>query len=311
MADGTKIEWTDASVNPVRARDPVTGKVGWHCEHKTPGCEFCYAETLNRRLGTGHDFTRQARERVELFLDDKTLMRPLHWRRGRTIFWHSMTDAFADFMRDDWLDRTFAVCALTPRHRHIFLTKRPDRMAAYFADRRVLAVYDACEHTSKAQWGHPSIGTGEWPLPNVLLGVSIEDQRRADERREAMLRLAVAGWKTIVSYEPALRPIDWRGWEFLAGLISGGESGRGARPSHPNWHRAARDFCQANGVSYFFKQWGEWAPVPDGADESYSAHRKRGGRDYCVWPDGISAELIGKSRAGRLLDGHEHSEMPA
>src|SRR5690348_13490992 len=107
MGVDTKIEWAEATVNPVRARDPSTGKVGWHCEHATPGCELCYAERINGRLGTGLDFTRQNRERVELYLEERMLRTVLTWRRPRTIFWHSMTDAFAEFMRDDWLDMTF------------------------------------------------------------------------------------------------------------------------------------------------------------------------------------------------------------
>src|SRR6202012_186572 len=75
--------------------------------------------------------------------------------------------------------------------------------------------------------------------------------------------LAAQGWISFVSYEPALGPIDWSGWEFLRWLISGGESGPDARPTHPDWHRGARDFCAAHGIAYFFKQWGNWWPELD------------------------------------------------
>jgi protein gp37 len=81
-----------------------------------------------------------------------------------------------------------------------------------------------------------------WPLPNVWLGVSVEDQQRADERRQPMLDLAGAGWTTFVSYEPALGLVDWSGWEFLKWMISGGESG--PRPTQPDWHRAGARFLR-------------------------------------------------------------------
>lgn len=94
-----------------------------------------------------------------------------------------------------------------------------------------------------------------WPLPNVLLGVSVEDQDRADHHRDNLGPLARRdGWRTFVSYEPALGPVDWIGWEFLSWMISGGESGAGARPSHPDWHRDARDFCARAGIPFFFKR---------------------------------------------------------
>lgn len=336
MADNTAIEWAEASLNPVRARDPVTGKTGWHCEHKTPGCEFCYAEAINHRLGTGHPFVPQARDRVELFLDDKTLFQPLRWQRGRVIFWHSMTDAFADFMRDEWLDSVLAVCALTPRHRHIFLTKRPDRMAEYFATwpldgkpDRITEIARAIGYANRGYRG--SAGLVARPLPNVLLGASVEDQRRADERRAPMRSLAAAGWKTLVSYEPALGAVNWQRWEFIAGLISGGESGPNARGVPRPAYRMARDFCQAHGIAFFHKQNGTWVDADEHAaggkairpaawdrfperELNYTEAADLAAANAAAFEhhsDGSTLLKVGKKAAGRLLDGREHSELPA
>src|SRR3990167_320680 len=114
MGQTSKIEWTDASWTPIRARDKATGKVGWHCEHASDGCRFCYAEIMNRRLGTGHDFRRQDRDKVEIFLDKEMLLNPLRWRKPKRIFVCSMTDLFAEFVSDDMIDRMFAVMAVAP-----------------------------------------------------------------------------------------------------------------------------------------------------------------------------------------------------
>src|SRR6185312_3111617 len=111
---------TDASWTPIRARprsgqkivgEPgwksarPGGKPGWYCEHLTAGCENCYAEAMNRRLGTGIDFRRQNRDRVEIFLYEKMLLEPLRWKKPRVVFVCSMTDIFADFVENEWIDK--------------------------------------------------------------------------------------------------------------------------------------------------------------------------------------------------------------
>lgn len=150
-----------------------------------------------------------------------------------------------------------------------------------------------------------------WPFTNVWLGVSVEDQTRADERREDFANTPAA--VKFVSYEPALGPVDWSGWEFVDQIISGGESGPKARPSHPDWHRASRDFCAANGIAYFFKQWGEWVGgTYDGQTVGdYVTFPDWGKVAAHDWSNGLFSARIGKARAGRLLDGREHSEFPA
>ncbi|RJO72887.1 MAG: phage Gp37/Gp68 family protein [Myxococcales bacterium] len=334
MAENSKIEWTDSSVNPIRARNRKASKTGHFCIHVSPGCANCYSERFQTRFGNPVRFAAQDASKVGMFLDEAALLMPLRWRKPRRIFWNSMTDLFGDWVPDDWIDRHLAVMALAPQHTFQILTKRPERMRAYMTDPGVaqrvydqvcdLALTDARditlvliadpEHEPHAPPGR-RIRLGVWPLPNVWLGVSVENQEWADRRRDDLAALAAAGWNTFVSYEPALGPIDWRGWEFLRWLISGGESGPKARPSHPDWHRAARDFCAAHGIPYFFKQWGSYAPartdgigfVTDDDDGSVTPAihvarcRMRG--DFCM-------ARVGKSRAGRLLDGREWNEVP-
>jgi len=157
------------------------------------------------------------------------------------------------------------------------------------------------------------------PLRNVWLGVSIENQRRADERQKYLRGLSALGWRTFVSYEPALGPIDWRGWEFIDWLIAGGESGRGARPAHPDWFRTARDWCASHQIPFFFKQWGEWGISPrigkvlrSGATRTPAECRD----PDCMLGDPMRESTtwcwyrLGKKTAGRLLDGREWNQLP-
>lgn len=137
MGDRTGIEWTDATWNPIRARNPANGKVGWHCSHVTAACTNCYAEKLNVNtfFGNGLEYKPGNLKKIHVYLDTKALYQPLRWRRGRKIFPLSMTDLFADFVTDEMIDQILAVCALTPRHTYQFLTKRPERMRAYMLEK--------------------------------------------------------------------------------------------------------------------------------------------------------------------------------
>jgi protein gp37 len=223
MPNKTSIEWTDCSWNPIRARDPETGKIGWYCEHRSDGCTNCYSEVLNHRFGTGIDFARQNRDRVELFLDEKRLREK--WPAGSMVFVCDMTDLFGEFMQDEWIDRIFAVIAEHPSVIFQILTKRPERMLPYLSARPVLR--------------------------NVWAGVSVENRRelwRLDQLRQT--RAAVR----FVSFEPLLRDlgdIDLRGIDWA---ITGAESGHNARPMSFDWVRTLRDQCIAAGVPFFFKQ---------------------------------------------------------
>lgn len=320
MAATTKIEWSDATNTPIRARRRDTGKVGWHCERVSPACQFCYAAAHNGRslpgCGTGLDYVRSSRDKVEMFIDEPTLLQPLKWKRPRRIFSHSMTDLFGEFVPFDLVDSVVAVMAICRRHTFQVLTKRPERMAEYFSDRdlyqRIHAAvtwimgYDNRER--------PAINRCDFPLPNVWLGTTVENQEWADKRREH-LKACPAAAVRFVSYEPALGPVDWAGWEFVDWIISGGESGRNARPAHPDWFRATRDFCRDHGIAYFHKQWGEWCPFGQ-LPESSLRHSALGDhrlddKRYCRIEGKYSLHRVGKKAAGRLLDGKEWSEFPA
>lgn len=280
-------------------------------------------------------------------LNHDWLLQPLQWKKPRRIFVCAHGDLFHENVPDAWIDQVFAVMALAPQHTFQVLTKRSGRMREYLSTsgvvdkvieevrelgraaelrarakpstRRVTTVDQIIECDARAAAFNLEGGYQEWPLKNVWLGVSTEDQQRANERRDDLAELAKQGWTTFASYEPALELIDWSGWEFLSQLISGGESGRGARPSHPDWHLAARDFCDRHGIGYFFKQWGAWAPrrkaqQSDLVDARKSLILSRDGRQtsglLAYGDDAWVVDRVGKAAAGRLLDGVEHNGMP-
>jgi len=325
MGAKSGIEWTDASWTPIRARNRATGKVGWHCAHVSEACRNCYAEGMNRRLGTGLDYKPGNLDAVDIFLDEKMLLAPLKWRKPRKIFICSTTDLFGDWVKDEAIDRIFAVMALVPQHTFQVLTKRPKRMREYLSrstgpiDKRAAEIGHAqmaiVNQIRKAPigiaWGPTHL---RLPLPNVWLGVTAENQETADARIPDLLATRAA--VRFVSVEPMLSAIDLRCLHYdgvtnidaLTGThgltsaedcaridwcIAGGESGPHARPSHPEWFRSLRDQCKTAEVPYFFKQWGEFAP----------GHRA---------PAHSPEEMfrVGKKTAGRLLDGVEYSEFP-
>jgi protein gp37 len=223
MAEHSKTEWTDSTWNPIRARNLATGKIGWHCEHVSEGCRNCYAESMNKRLGTGLDFKPGHRKDIEIFLDEKMLLAPLRWKKPRIIFVNSMSDTFADFVTDEMIDRTFAVMALCPQHKFQVLTKRAGRMRSYCEGLVQNRLRDAVEpgtwpltrhHTDAwldpgASIEHRALYHAKFvtlPLRNVWLGVSAEDQATADERIPLLLETPAA--VRFVSLEPLLGAID-------------------------------------------------------------------------------------------------------
>lgn len=345
MADGTKIEWTDATWNP------VTG-----CSVVSPGCTNCYAMRLAGTRMRSHPsragLTSVSRAgpvwNGEVRFNDEWLAEPMHWRRPRRIFVCAHGDLFHDKVPDEWIDRVFAIMALCPQHTFQVLTKRPERMRQYIAAReRDIAVQLAAHphYASRFRAGHAEFGHIRyrpeddswhmpWPLPNVWLGVSVENQETANER--IPLLLATPAAKCFVSAEPLLGPVSIESWlkprqwthddgyggkgpgwssdhRTLDWVICGGESGPDARPMHPDWVRSLRDQCADTGVPFHFKQWGEWAP------ESAFIGRYRHHADTPFQiletagqiPPMINIWKVGKRRAGAILDGREHQEFPA
>lgn len=359
----TSIEWTDATWNPVAG-----------CSLVSPGCTNCYAMRMAARLeAMGQPkyvgLTRKVNGHHvwtgKVTTDDAALMQPLSWRKPRRVFVNSMSDLFHEAVPFEFVDRVFAVMALTPQHTYQILTKRPERMAEYLEDRDVvkrifgpaisfLAARDV--NIEFEAWVGSICSKKEsykWPLPNVWLGTSVEDQSRADERIPHLLRCPAV--VRFLSVEPMLGPIDLTrlepgkgmdgldclrgGWHqgdgriyeqhstptgehgSISWVIVGGESGPGARPMHPQWARDIRDQCQAAGVPYFFKQWGEWVPFDNpeviavGNEHSPVCLVKRDGRvirPYC-YEDRPGQQMVnvGKKAAGRMLDGRTWDEFPS
>jgi len=307
----SKIEWTEKTWNPV---------VG--CSHASPGCDHCYAERMARRqvhMGTAHyagtvgdsGWTGQT-----AIAPDSIFFKPLHWKKPRRIFVCSMGDLFHESVDFDTIDRVFAVMALCPQHTFQCLTKRAERMKEYVCWRSVepdmANRYDRGQKIDGSGYieNHICGFTGcRWPLPNVWLGVTAENQGMADKRIPILLDTPAA--VRFVSCEPMLGAIDldrsiggtlWIGGQRgcagthrhrdcphphhhhdnrckpgLDWVIAGGESGPGARPMRPDWIRDLRDQCKAAGVPFLFKQWGD--SIASGAVAAeYRVKEKKGGR---------------------------------
>lgn len=316
----SSIEWTDITWNP------TTG-----CDRVSPGCDNCYAMTMAKRLkGMGSaKYQRDGDPRTSgpgfgITEHASALDAPLHWRKPRKVFVNSMSDLFHDGVSDGFIGSVFEVMAKTPQHTYQVLTKRHGRM------RSLLNKW--AEEGARHDWAGPGtavfrradmcwVGPITWPLPNVHLGVSVEDQQRADLRIPALLQTPAA--VRFLSCEPLLGPVDLFGVRNgLDWVIAGGESGPGARPMHPQWARHLRDQCQAAGVAYLFKQWGEWGPLP--SQDDWRLRRESDWEiraDGYTWPlteshgaeDGTEMLIrrFGKKDAGRELDGRTWDEYPA
>lgn len=184
----TPIEWADFTVNPFRFRNLKTGKVGHHCTKISPGCKNCYSGKMQTGpYLSGLAFIEENKPKGEFFLDERALEQVLRRKKPARIFWCDMTDMFLEDYPDEWIDRCFAVMVLTPQHTHQVLTKRAERMQ--YVMTKVI-------QTQKF-----------WPMPNVWLGVSVENQQYADERIPHLLRTPAA--IRFVSHEPALGPVDF------------------------------------------------------------------------------------------------------
>jgi protein gp37 len=328
MSDKTEISWTDATWNPV---------VG--CTKVSAGCDNCYAiRTAHRMTANPNPLVSQAYAGTEAggewtgkvnLLTDR-LDQPLRWRKPRRIFVNAQSDLFHKDVPDEFIARVFAVMALTPRHTYQVLTKRHGRMRSLLrSDNFRPAVEDAMRgivaaYRTERAW------YAAWPLPNLWLGVSVEDQSTADLRMPALLDTpAAVRW---ISAEPLLGPVDLRGLlqcfhcktthkfelcdrmshpvpygalskRHVDWVVVGGESGPGARPMHPAWARTLRDQCAASGVPYFFKQWGEWAPEDQTPEETVIPAQYR-------HDDSTGCMRLGRRASGDLLDGVLHHEWP-
>lgn len=323
MSGASKIEWTDATWNPI---------VG--CSVKSPGCINCYAMKMARRIElmgnaphyagtttmskTGPVYNGHVAQAPE-----KTLLEPLRWKKPRRIFVNSMGDLFHENVPDEWIDKAFAVMALCPQHQFQVLTKRAERMRDYVTraggGERFDGIWRA-QFDVKPAYGHSCY---DWPLPNVWFGVSAERQQEWDERKEHLRATPAA--VHFASFEPLLgtiiepRPLS----DFIQWAIVGGEGGPGARPMHPDWARSLRAQCEAAGVPFFFKQWGNWRaeidrdiedpdwrqPYADYSEPHFQILNLAGGRGFHGERVHVMRNCSKKS-AGRLLDGVEYNGFP-
>jgi len=307
----TKIEWTHRPGTTGETWNPVTG-----CTKVSEGCHRCYAERMARRLAGRYGYPEQPRH-FDVTLHPDRLEEPLRWRKPRTVFVCSMGDLFHEDVPIEFIDKVFAVMALSPAHTFQVLTKRPDRMKTYLEYNKGQIEYvwlvNALRHGIHiGQRRHL-----EWPLANVWCGTTAENQRTADERIPLLLQTPAA--VQFVSCEPLLSHIDLvqsvnkLHWLDKASLepggidwaIVGGESGPGARPMHPEWARSIQNQCQEAGVAFLFKQWGAWAWPGYAWSETDWQHPEAQRVN-----DAGPPKRVGKKAAGRLLDGREYNEWP-
>lgn len=323
MANKTKIQWTEETWNPIAG-----------CSVVSPGCTNCYAmrrtaPRLSKNPATPHYHGTVKPSKGGYvwtgkigIAGDTAFLKPLRTRKPTMFFVNSMSDLFHENVPDEVIDRVFAVMALTPQHTYQVLTKRSARMREYLR-----AEWFGFRMRNAMQLLRPSpfIETA-LPLSNVWLGVSVEDQARANERIPDLL--ATPSAIRFISAEPLLGPVDlenfcdgfkfidalrgnwWhenpegnnpvsRGHEKLDWVIVGGESGKGARPMDPDWARSIRNQCAAAGVPFFFKQWGAYLPA---------GQMMADGRQWA--PLSGNSLHAAVSLAGRFLDGVEHNAMP-
>ena len=303
MAMKTAISWTDATWNF------VTG-----CARVSPGCKHCYAFTehnkrhkafLDGKLQNHRQYA-QPFDVVQIFED--RLMMPLSIKKPHRFFVISMGDLFHDDVPESVIRTAFKV--MGEAHWHVFqvLTKRPERM------HRILNGF-------LREMDFPTL-TGAtdppFPWPHVHIGVTVENQKATERIKWLMDTPAAVRW---LSMEPLLGPVDLSPWaDMLDWVVVGGESKTGARPMHPVWAESVLDQCQAAGIPYHFKQWGEWSPVEP---EGYTrwTHKMIGlhidGREYDpTKPDELHDPGLalmyraGKRKAGRLLRGQEWNGYP-
>jgi protein gp37 len=292
MGGKTSIEWTRGDDGAEGSTwNPVAG-----CSVVSPGCHNCYARNIAARFskpGQAYHGLAVMTEHGpqwtgEMRLVDKHLADPLRWKKPRRVFVNSTSDLFHEGLTDEQIAAVFGVMSAAPRHTFQILTKRAKRAREWnewimkrpsgllgmkYAPKLVCAGF--AQDMTAMRWTVPEAMT--WPLPNVWLGVSVEDQKRADERIPDLLDTPSA--VRFVSYEPALGPVDFTRirpspmpinaltgrWSTpladgstqeprLHWVICGAESGHGARPFDENWARSTRDACIRAGVAFFYKQ---------------------------------------------------------
>lgn len=252
----TSIEWT-------RGDDGSEGKT-WNptrgCDKVSPGCKHCYAETFAERWRgiAGHPYEQG----FDLRLVPESLAAPFHWKKPRRIFVNSMSDLFHERVPNDYIAAVFGVMSLCPQHTFQILTKRADRMADWFemtSHRMVetplgyvtFAAMELFERRGDASLDKAS-NIPAWPLPNVHVGVSVENREYGLPRIDHLRKVPAA--VRMLSIEPLLEDLGTIDLDGIGWVIVGSESGNGARPMNEDWVRSIRDQCAIRGVPFFYKQ---------------------------------------------------------
>lgn len=341
------------------AWNPVTG-----CSKVSEACINCWAERMSKRLAGRCGYSKDNPFKVTMH--PERLEEPLKWRKPRTVLVSFMGDLFHEDVDVKTLATVFGIMAACPHHTFMVLTKRPADMARFFEElttrangKSMMEVFLGddtnwrCRHILRAAalraTGNGRVATQDlegWPIPNIWLGVTAENQARADERIPILLQIPAA--KRFVSIEPMLGAVDLtkislgpnghgltfyhnslNGWSTgynaethkqkvsrndqfsrLDWVICGGETGPGARPMHPDWVRSLSDQCIAAVVPFWFKQWGEYCAPSQMPPETYRVWDYHHGSENCWKDDDPSPWKVGKKKAGRLLDDQEWQQMP-
>lgn len=318
MSENSKIEWTDHTFNP------------WEgCQKVGPGCDHCYAETRNARFGGGTAINwgpGAPRRRTS----KSNWRKPVAWNaahekffaehgRRQRVFCASLADVFDNAVDPAWRRDLFDLIAQTPNLDWLLLTKRIGNVMSMIGE--------------TAQYRFDLECLDKPCLPdNVWLGATIVDQEEAD--RDIPKLLAVPARMRFLSMEPLLGPVSFEGMfassdmrdgtnalEPLDWVIVGGESGKDARPMHPDWARDIRDQCEAVGTKFFFKQWGEWTPGENVERQTGVVKTAEWWDDSWMFAKESMASCghiddepdlyrVGKREAGRHLDGRTHDEFP-
>lgn len=363
----TSIEWTDFSWNPIIAINKATrptskrnkgygSGIGHYCQKVSAGCKHCYAEQLQPRFGNHIKYSAPYMDMVEIKLDEEILQRPLKWKKPRRVFVCDMSDLFGEWVKDEWIDKIFAVTKACPHLTFQLLTKRPERFKPYFNRTNVFSkldnaymqlMRDGINLPSKVCYQQAYGKVEGFPLPNVWLGVSVENQEQAFARIPLLLTApAEIRW---LSCEPLLGKLDLTSLEVphhnqmfhlnpltgkldmndgiglklskLDWIVAGGTSGLTAPPSHPNWFRSLRDQCRAANVPFFFKQWGAWSTINSGPlmrktpaceineDGNWLPYPQSGNTIESVAPS-VTMYKNGKTHSGNELDGVKYLEFP-
>jgi protein gp37 len=321
----TKIEWTDEVWNP------VTG-----CSKVSEGCRNCYAERLSHRFGWTEKPWTAANAVTNVQIHPERLEIPLHWLKPRKVFVNSMSDLFHEQVPFEFIKSVFTTMNIARTHTFQVLTKRPERMLNfinwyienYFMDDS--SFLDAFPNVwLGVSVENQQVANKRIPLllqtpaavrflscepllgPIDLTRIDLGDQLTRGYGKRRILWNALTGWES--QYASGELPDSVNHPKSMVNLgsrihwvIVGGESGPNARPMHPDWVRSIRDQCQEVGVPFFFKQFGEWAPV----HELRCNEPGIKGKTWFNFDPDTSVCRVGKKKAGRLLDGRTWDEFP-